>query len=95
MSKQKNHPRIISVTDVKFGGDSKRKNNRYGWNVKYNGRVLGDKVVTYTRTTNIRTGALLKNPVVDTYTQHDAPMSGVISRVIRRRSTLRKLGVAI
>lgn len=84
-----NHPRIISVTPVTKG------NRKYGWNVVYRGRVLGERQVTTTRTTNLKTGAALKKPVSETHTVHDVPMSGVISRIIKRRKTLRKMGVKI
>ena len=89
-----NHPRIISIVEVKFGGNGKRANKRYGWNVRYNGRVHGHKLVTITRTTNLRTGALLKKPVQEEQLV-EATVSGVISKVLRRRKSLRRLGVAI
>jgi hypothetical protein len=79
--------RVISIDEV-----SAKK--RYGWLVTYYGRVMGEKQVAHTRTTNLKTGALLKKPVVEMRTEI-VPMSGVITKILRRRSSLRKLGVHI
>lgn len=85
---------IISVNEVKFGGNTKRAGKRFGWCVMYHGAVEQEVAVPYTRTINLITGALLKKPVQDTRIERRS-VSGVISRVVRRRSTLRKMGVKL
>ena len=86
--------RIISVTEVKFGGDGKRKNKRYGWLVEYYGRVMQMKQERITRTTNLKTGAPLKKPVIVTVDK-EVPASGIISKIVRRRKSLKRLGVVL
>jgi hypothetical protein len=86
-----NHSRIISVNEVVYGGNTKRANKRYGWNVIYfSGPTQQHEMVT-TRTTRAD-GTPLKKPVREVKIAY---VPGVASRIVRRRSTLKKMGVRL
>lgn len=91
MSKQRryNHPRIISVDVVRISAKNQR---RYGWNVLYYAGAPVVREITTERTTNLKTGAPLKQPVKETRIEHSA---GTVFKILKRRKSLRRLGVYV
>ena len=80
--------RIISVEEVKHGGDGRRKNKRYGWNViRYAGPPVAHTAEVIRILSKV-TGKPLKHPVTETVTTYEA---GIESIIRRRRSSVRKL----
>lgn len=83
-----NHPRIIGVDRVYKG------KKFFGWNVIYHGRIVSNEPRVVTRTHTKDGKRKLARPVQEII-RVDVPHSGEVSRIVRRRATLRKMGVNI
>lgn len=79
---RKNHPRIKAVASL----------GKQGWQVFFQGKHPTAVEVETVRTTNLKTGGLLKKPVHTTEIV-TRMIEGVGSRIVRRRKTLRKMGI--
>lgn len=91
-SKQSIPARVISIDPVLFGGAGKRAKRRYGWNILYYAGAPVRQTVQQQRTQHLKTGALLKHPVTETHIVYSA---GVVNTILRRRKSLRRLGIVL
>ncbi len=81
--KAKNHPRILRAHRTGAGVE-----------VQYMGRVPKYEERIVERTTG-KNGQLLKKPVKETRTVQVGFKSGVVSQLVQRHKTLRKMGVRV
>lgn len=81
----KNHARIINVKRTVNGVFN-------GWLVTRYGPEQAERIVTTVRTTNKRTGEPLKKPVEE-QTRVPYTKTGIQLVTVKRRKTLRKMGV--